>query len=278
VTAAPGQRRITGRTRVAAVIGSPVAHSLSPAVHNAAFAAAGLDWIYVAYAVAPGDGLRALDAVRALDIAGLSVTMPHKHDAALGVDELSATAARLQAVNCIVNRDGKLHGHNTDGIGFVDALAERDIDVDGMRCVVLGAGGAARAVIDALVAAGGHVAIVNRTPLNAAAAAAMTGGRATVGDVSTIDEAGLIVNATAVGMGTTAQPTGAERIHGGQIVAELVYQPAVTAFMAYAESRGATVVGGLGMLVHQAAHAFELWTGTPAPVAAMWSAVHSVLN
>jgi shikimate dehydrogenase len=265
----------TGRTRVAAVIGSPVAHSLSPAIHNAAFAAAGLDWVYVAYDVGSGRAIEALDAMRALDIAGFSVTMPHKQSVAVGVDELSATADRLGAVNCVVNRDGTLHGYNTDGVGFVDALAERDIDVDGMRCVVLGAGGAARAVIDALVDRGADVIVVNRTAAHAVQAAVMTGGRAVVGNVTDIDDAALIVNATAIGMRTAALPPGADRIHTGQIVAELVYEPAVTAFMADAERRGATVVGGLGMLVHQAAHAFELWTGVRAPLAAMWQGARS---
>ncbi|MBA2496552.1 MAG: shikimate dehydrogenase, partial [Acidimicrobiia bacterium] len=146
---------VSGATRVAGVIGAPVRHSLSPALHNAAFAATGLDWVYVAFEVAGGDVGRALDGVRAFGLGGLSVTMPHKADAAALVDECSEDAVLLGAVNCVVPLDGgRLRGENTDGGGFVDSLAEVGVDPRGMCCAVLGAGGAARAVIVALARAG----------------------------------------------------------------------------------------------------------------------------
>src|SRR4051812_36773358 len=149
-------------TRLAAVIGSPVRHSLSPAIHNAAFEAAGLDWHYVAFEVAPGDCARALDGMRALGIAGLSVTTPHKDDVARLVDERSDDVTALAAVNCVVLLpDGGVRGENTDGPGFVAGLRDAGVDPAGRRCCVLGAGGAARAVVLALARAGAaDVAVV----------------------------------------------------------------------------------------------------------------------
>src|SRR5690606_16596671 len=168
---------VTGRTRVAAVIGSPVRHSLSPTIHNAAFAATGLDWVYVAFEVPEGRGGDAVAAVRTLGLAGLSVTMPHKaavHDA---VDERTPVAAALGAVNCVYWRGDRLVGDNTDGAGFLDALrADEGVEVGGRRCVVVGAGGAGRAVAHALGGAGAaEVVVVNRSPGPAARAAELAG-------------------------------------------------------------------------------------------------------
>ncbi|MCD9623208.1 shikimate dehydrogenase [Rhabdothermincola salaria] len=281
-----GRAAPTGATRVAAVIGEPVGHSRSPAIMNAAFAATGLDWVYVAFEVPAGAVPAALGGMRAFGIGGLSVTMPHKEAAAGAVDELSDDARRLGAVNCVVNDDGTLRGHNTDGAGFVAALvAETGVSPAGLPCVVLGAGGAARSVVLALSRAGAdQVTVVNRTSSRAERAAALAGDRGRV--VAPADappvlaEAGLVVNATSVGMGEGAggaTPFDPEVLHEGQLVADLVYQPLVTPLLAEAGRRGATPVDGLGMLVHQAAVAFELWTGTPAPVADMAAAARASL-
>ena len=186
----------TGSTRVAAVIGQPIADSLSPILFNAAFEAAGMDWVYVAFDVAAGDTRRALDGVRAMGIAGVSVTMPHKDAACELVDELAPEAAALRAVNCIVNRAGTLIGHNTDGDGFVAALAAEGVGVAGQRCVVLGAGGAARSVIAALGRAGAEITVVNRSPAKAEVAAALGGGHSAVGSIEAIEGASILVNAT----------------------------------------------------------------------------------
>ena len=275
---------ISGSTQLAAVIGHPVRHSLSPALHNAAFAACGLDWVFTAFEVAPDQGAAAVRAVVPLGIRGLSVTMPHKDAAAAAVDELSPTAEALAAVNCVVNRDGTLVGENTDGNGFVASLRlDHDIDVAGMRCVVLGAGGAARSVIRALALAGvAEVAVVNRTPALGARAAELAGvaGRSVAVEASAhvIESADLVVNATPVGMDTSVGqtpdlPLDPELIGSGQIVADLIVHPLRTRLLDEAEARGARVVPGLGMLVHQAALAFELWTGQPAPLDAMWATV-----
>ena len=154
--------------RVAAVIGSPVQHSLSPALHNAAFRHAGLDWVYVAFEVAPGSAAAALAAIRTLGLGGLSVTTPHKEDVAASVDELTPAAAAL--------RSGRLVGHSTDGAGFVASLTASGVELDGASVALVGAGAAARSVVDAVGRAGARdVAIVNRTVKRAAESAALAG-------------------------------------------------------------------------------------------------------
>jgi shikimate dehydrogenase len=263
---------------VAAVIGHPVAHSLSPTLHNAAFAAGGLDWTYVAFDVAPGAAARALDAVRTLGIGGLSVTMPHKTDVAAAVDQLAPAAAALRSVNTVARGDdGQLVGHSTDGDGFVASLAEAGIAVDGACVVVVGAGGAARSVVDALGRAGAaDVAVVNRTPERAAEAAAL----ARVGRTGSLEEvtaADVVVNATSVGMGADELPFDPALLRPGQVVADLVYHPLETALLAAARLAGCTPVDGLGMLVHQAVLQQVLWTGVRPDPSVMRAAAEAEL-
>lgn len=271
----------TGTTRVAGVIGSPIRHSRSPALVNAAFAAAGLDWTYAAFEVAPGAGADAVAAMRALGLGGLSVTMPHKHDVIAALDRLTPAAAALEAVNCIAWDGPELVGHNTDGDGLVASLAADGVAIRDRRCVVLGAGGAARSVISSLAQAGAaEVVVVNRTNAKAASAAALAGPAGRVGGIGEVATAELVVNATSVGMGSPPGATGplpldAGELHPGQVVVDLVYLPEVTPLLAAAERAGARAVGGLGMLVHQAAIAVELWTGSTPDVAAMWAAARS---
>ncbi|HSL59990.1 MAG TPA: shikimate dehydrogenase [Acidimicrobiales bacterium] len=267
----------TASTRVAAVIGHPVRHSLSPAIHNAAFAATGLDWTYLAFDVEPGDAAAAVAAMRALGLGGLSVTMPHKAAVLDHLDRVSPEAAALGAVNCIVPDGGELVGHNTDGGGFVDSLAaDAGFDPSGARCLVLGAGGAARAVVVALARAGAvEVVVVNRSAAPAERAAALAGAVGRVGDPTDVRAADLVVNATPVGMhgGPNGSPVDTTWLGPHQLVADLVYHPSTTPLLLAADERGARTLGGVGMLVHQAARAFELWTGRPAPIAAMRAAV-----
>lgn len=264
---------------LAAVIGSPVAHSRSPAIHEAAFRAVGLPWRYLAVEVPAGGAATALAAARVLGLRGLSVTMPLKEEAAALVDELEGPAAQLGAVNCVTPRGDRLIGANTDGPGFLDALAEAGVDVAGRRCMVLGAGGAARAVVLAMAGAGAaEVAVAGRTPERVVAAAAVAGARGRIGAAADAAGADVVVNATPVGMaGRTATGLGAlpldpALLRPGQVVADLVYEPLETALLAAARAAGATPVGGLGMLVHQAAHAFRRWTGLEPPVAVMAAA------
>jgi shikimate dehydrogenase len=275
-------RLITGRTRVVGVIGWPARHSLSPVIHNAALTACGLDWVYVAFEVPEGAAGMAVGGMRSLGIEGLSVTMPHKAAVIGALDVLTPDAESLGAVNCI-SRDGPgLLGDNTDGIGFLDALRiDEGVDPAGMRCVVVGAGGAGRAVARALGGAGAaEVVVVNRSPEPAVRAAALAGPTGRVGTAEAVDAADLVVNATPLGMGVVVTTSGdgeplpvdPERLGAGQLVVDLVYHPATTPLLAAARQRGAATANGLGMLIHQAAHAFRRWTGEDPPLEAMSAA------
>lgn len=256
-------RPITGATKVAAVIGHPVAHSLSPALHNAAFAAAGVDWVYTAFEVAPGGAQAAVQAMRTLGLGGLSVTMPHKEDIARALDDLDPAARALRSVNTVVRLDdGRLRGCSTDGAGFVASLVEAGVDPVGCSVAVLGAGAAARAVIDALARAGAAlVTVVNRSADRAEQAAVLAGDRGCVGSPDAVRDADLVVNATSVGMGRDELPLDVSLLHRGQVVADLVYHPLRTSLLTAAGRVGARTVDGLGMLVHQAALQQELWLG-----------------
>jgi len=280
MTSRSGETRpLSGETRLAAVIGDPIRHSLSPTIFNAAFAELGLDWAYLAFEVAEGDTAAALDAARVLGVEGLSVTMPHKTATAHLVDELTDAARTLDAVNCVVRDGQRLVGHNTDGAGFVASLADdAGFDPAGRSCLVLGAGGAARAVVLALAGAGAaEVVVVNRTAERAAATAALAGPLGRVGSAADVSAAALVVNATSVGMGGQGCPLDPDGLGPGQLVADLVYHPVSTPLLQAAAARGAGVLDGVGMLVHQGAVALELWTGRTAPVAAMSAAARAAL-
>ncbi len=265
---------------VAAVIGSPVGHSLSPVIHRAAFAAAGLDWSYVAFDVAAGRADEALAAMRVLGIAGYSVTTPHKEQVAAGVDELAESAAALDSVNTVVaGGDGRLIGHSTDGDGFVASLEAEGVGVTGLRIVVLGAGGAARSVVSALGRAGAaDIAVVNRTPGRVGAIVALAGTAHAADDAATaVAAATLVVNATSVGFGTDDIPLDPAWLRPEHLVADLVYHPLETALLRAAAAAGARTFDGLGMLIHQAALQQRLWTGNDPDVAAMRAAAEREL-
>jgi shikimate dehydrogenase len=210
--------------------------------------------------------------------------MPHKDDAATHVDRLTPMAERLGAVNCVTNVDGVLTGDNTDGRGLVAALRRGGhFDPDGHRCLVVGAGGAARSIIAALADSGAsEVVVVNRTPARAEAAAALAGSVGRVGEAEDAGQCDLVVNATPTGMpgspgrpgpeGADQWPLDPELLGPGQLAVDLVYHPAVTPWLEAARNRGVEVLNGLGMLVHQAALQLELWTGQEAPLDAMWRA------
>lgn len=277
-----GAATLRGSTRLAAVIGSPVRHSRSPILINAAFASAGLDWAFVALEVAPGDAAAAVAAVRVLGLGGLSVTMPHKHDVIEALDRLTPDAEALDAVNCIAWDGHELVGHNTDGGGLIDALAaDQGLRPEGMRCAVLGAGGAARAVVRSLATAGAaEVVVVNRTAERAESAAALAGPVGRVGTASDVRDAELVVNATSIGMGSaegdrSPTPVDAAVLRSGQTVVDLVYVPVETPLLRLAAEAGARPVDGIGMLVHQAARAVALWTGQEPDAAVMKAAARS---
>ncbi|HLG01566.1 MAG TPA: shikimate dehydrogenase [Acidimicrobiia bacterium] len=267
----------TGATRVAGVIGDPVHHSLSPAIHNAAFAECGLDWIFVAFPTPPGRGAAAVTAMRDLGIGGLSVTMPHKEAAASACDTVSEHARRLRSVNAVtLTADGVLEGDSTDGAGLVRALHEDGISVSSKSVLVIGTGGAGRAVALALREEGADVTLAGRRAEAVTEAAETAGVHALA--LAHLSEAAraaeVVVNATPIGMegieGTI--PFDLEVLGPQHLVIDLVYQPALTPLLITARHRGATAVGGLGMLVHQAALAFRRWTGVEAPLETMRAA------
>ncbi|MEZ5244732.1 MAG: shikimate dehydrogenase [Acidimicrobiales bacterium] len=270
---------IGGQTTVAAVIGDPVGHSLSPAIHNAAFAAAGLDWVYVALPVIAGDGAAAVDAMRVLGLGGMSVTMPHKDAVAAAADDRSDAVEALGAANCLVRLDdGRIRAENTDGAGFLSGLrVDAGFDVRDRTVVVIGAGGAARAVVHACAGAGARtVTVVNRTAERGAVAAALAGSVGRTGSEAEVPTADLVVNATSMGMGADlSMPCDPSLLGPDQVAVDLVYEPIETPWLAALRDRGMTAHNGLSMLVGQAAAAFTLWTGVDAPIAAMRAVVEN---
>jgi len=283
---------VKGTTTVVGVIGWPVAHSLSPPMHNAAFAHLKLDWVYVPFPVAPEDIGRAVEGVRALRLAGVNVTIPHKAAVVPYLDELDQTVADLQVANTIHNLEGVLKGYNTDGPGLLRALEEAGCSVRGRRVVVVGAGGAGRAVATAVARAGAaSLAILNRTVAKAeelAAAVERLVGLAALplplsGPLAqeAVEAAEVVVDSTSVGMYPHCDEPpviSPEWLHPGQVVCDLTYNPRDTVLLKAARARGARTVNGTGMLVHQGAIAFEIWTGQPAPVETMRQALLNALG
>ena len=277
---APRGLAITGRTRLCGILGYPLDHTLSPPMHNAAFAALGLDWAYVPWPVPPdrlGEAVRGLRALA--NFAGANVTVPHKEAILPHVDELTAEARAVGAVNTIVRQGDRLTGHTTDGAGLLTDLAEvLAFRPQGARIVIIGAGGAARAAAFALAAAGARrVAILNRS---AARASALAGdvGRAIPAteavayplhkypDDQILGSADLVLNATALGLHAgDPSPLDLAPCRPSTVAYDLVYNPPETGFLREARARGLRAANGLGMLVHQGAAAFALWTGRPAP-------------
>lgn len=219
--------------------------------------------------------------MRTLGIGGLSVTMPHKEAIADAVDRLDPAARALHSVNTVSWDGDELVGSSTDGAGFVASLSEAGVEVDGAKVAILGAGGAARSVIDALARAGASdITVLNRTSDKAEAAAAIA-TVAAPGIISDITRADIVVNATSVGMGNDrALPCDPDLFRPGQVVADLIYHPLLTNWMRAASERGSATVDGLGMLVHQAALQQRIWLGDDAVVdtAAMRSAALQVLG
>ncbi|MFL5799133.1 MAG: shikimate dehydrogenase [Actinomycetota bacterium] len=272
---------ISGTTRVVGLIGWPVGHSLSPVVHNAAFAALGLDWVYLPLPVRPDGIERAVAGLSALGLAGANVTMPHKEAVAGLVTDLSEDAGRLRAVNTLVVAGDEVMGHNTDAPGFGRFLAEdAAFDAAGRAALVLGSGGAARAFALALGRAGAAtVTIAARVRERAVEATRCLSGlpveaRALRWEEARGVEADVVVNATPV-----EHPDHLPLPPLGEtsLVVDLRYQPPVTRLVAAAREAGAAAFGGLGLLIHQAALSFELWTGQLPPAGVMSAAALAAL-
>ncbi len=271
--------RINGSTVLVGVIGNPVKHSLSPVILNAAFREAKINWVYTAFETPEEKLADAIGGIRALGIAGLSVTMPHKAKVCSLLDEISDSAQSLGAVNCIVNDAGNLKGHNTDGDGFLDAVKhDAGLDVTGKKVLVIGSGGSARSIIYSLgKAEAREIAVINRTKnkaLDALELAGSVGRYVEENEISkVVSEADLVINATPVGMsdteGTSSFPLEPNLLTKGQLAVDLIYHPIATPWMEALRDREVEVHGGLSMLIFQAAKAFKLWTGKDAPVEAM---------
>jgi shikimate dehydrogenase len=264
------ERYLTGGTRLAGIMGWPVAHSLSPRLHGHWLHRYGIEGAYVPLPVLPDRLEQALRALPALGVAGANLTIPHKEAAVLLVDRLSPMAARIGAVNTVVvEPDGTLSGDNTDGFGFIAALSESRLGwhAEAGPAVVLGAGGAARAVAVALLDVGTpEVRLLNRTPDRARTLAGELGGPIHAFDwaerSAALDGAALLVNTTSLGMrGQPPLVLALDALPRTALVTDIVYTPLITALLAVARSRGNPVIDGLGMLLHQARPGFRAWFG-----------------
>ncbi len=243
---------------------------------NAAFEATGLDWVFTAFDVADGGAAGAVAAMRTLGFGGMLVTMPHKASCALAVDELTPVAQRFGAVNCISWEADRLVGDSTDGDGLIrGAASDHGIVVSGARVGVLGAGGAARSIIEAMSRHGAaDVLVVNRTEAKARIAAELAGPVGRVANAEELSTCDIVINATSIGMADVGtelaeMPCDPALIRAGQVIIDIVYHPLETPWLRSARSTGAVGIDGLSMLIGQACVAFERWTGVDAPQAEM---------
>jgi shikimate dehydrogenase len=267
---------IDGNTWVFGLLGQPVAHSLSPAMHNAAFRELGLNAVYVAFPVVDLAG--AVAGLRGLNIGGVSVTIPFKEEIIPLLDELEAQAAKIGAVNTVVNRDGRLVGYNTDWQGALQALEEKT-EITGIRFLILGAGGAARAIAFGIQEKGGQVALTDLDMAKALALSRKLWVEVVAPDYLEQHAAAVLINATPVGMEPQSGdiPLDQELLNRYRLVMDIVYRPLETRLLREARQRGCQVIDGLQMLIHQGAAQFELWTGQPAPVEVMARAAYDSL-
>lgn len=280
--------RITSETRTIALIGHPTAHSRSPQMHNAVLNKLKLPFVYLAYDIAPERLREAVRGMKALGFAGWNVTIPHKVSIMAELDELDREAEEIGAVNTVVNQQQKWVGYNTDGQGYLQSLKEEmGIDLRGKKVVLLGSGGAARSVGYALATAGiQQLVIANRTLAKAEKLAdhlqkwTQVDFRPIHDCQQAIQEANLLVNTTSVGMHPHIEeiPINPNWLHRDCVVSDLIYVPHQTALLKKASEVGAHVQNGVGMLVHQAAIAFELWLGVKPPISTMRSVLEQSLH
>ena len=275
--------RVSGSTRTVGIMGWPVSPSLSPAIHNAAFAALGLDWVYVPLPVHPLQLRPALTGLGALRIAGANVTMPYKAAVADLMDDLSEDARRLHAVNTIVNDGELLRGENTDAPGFERFLRmDAGVDPSGRTALIFGAGGAGRACALALARGGAaSLTVAAREPARVADVASAIEGLGTAVRAVGFDDAvnvhaDLIVNATPLGARQESLPV--PSMGRDTLVVDLLYHPAATPLQVQARAEGAAAFGGIGLLLHQAALSFELWTGQQPPLEVMSAAALAAMS
>jgi shikimate dehydrogenase len=275
--------KISGKTRICAIIGEPVEHSLSPAMHNAAYKKMGLDYLYLPLLVKSAHLKQAVEGLRALNFRGFNVTMPHKVSIIPLLDSLDSLAEKIGAVNTVVNENGELRGSNTDGPGFLQALLEHGVEPEGKNTVVLGAGGASRAISYVLARRGARLTILNRK-LELDWADDIAGFiRADLGVAVKVMELGvaqlksalagaeILVNATSVGMSPDVANSlvPAEMLRDGMTVYDVIYTPLKTRLLQEAAAAGCRTISGVDMLAWQGVLCFEKWTGQPVPMELM---------
>ena len=281
---------ISGKTRVCGVIGDPIEHTLSPTIHNAAFNHLKLDFVFLAFHVKAADLENAIRGMRGLGIHGLNVTMPHKSTVIAYLDEVDPNVKFLGSANTILNKEGKLSGFNTDGDGALKALRENGAELSEKKVLLLGAGGAAKAVAFALAQEAGELAILNRAAEKAAVLAnalnrvfgkKIVGGALSPSAVQkNLQDADILVNATSVGMHPNINQTlvAPQWLKPNLTVMDIVYNPVETKLAKDAKAAGSKVISGVEMLIYQGAASFEIWTGRSAPIEIMRKAALNKLS
>ncbi len=282
--------KTSGKTKVCAIIGDPVEHSLSPVMHNAAFKKLKLNLVYIAFTVTRSELKEAISRVRILRFHGLNVTMPHKNAVMRYLDETDSTAKSIGAVNTILNDEGRLVGFNTDGIGAMRALKENGVSLDGKKLLLLGAGGAGKAIAFQAAQEVEELIIINRTSERAERLAEVLhkkfGKKVRGGTFSSeflkeeMKDADILVNATSVGMHPDVNRSLVPKslLKPDLCVMDIIYSPLETKLVMDAKAVGAKVVSGLEMLIYQGAVSFEIWTNQPAPVEVMKKAALNKLK
>ncbi len=268
--------KISGRTKVVGLLGYPVEHSLSPAMHNAAFAHLGMDYCYVTFSVRPDRLEHALRGITALNVAGVNVTIPHKERVIPFLQRVNEEASFIGAVNTILNSDGELTGFNTDGRGFMESLAEEGVTLQGKTVLVIGAGGACRAVSYYLSRMAENLLIFDIDEKKVSGLVgdlgAIRSNVARARDLGSLHGAGIVINATPLGMKESdPPPLDLSLITPEMTVCDLIYRE--TPLLKAAAQKGCKTVNGLGMLLHQGVLAFEIWTGIRPPVEVMRNAI-----
>ncbi|UCD35550.1 MAG: shikimate dehydrogenase [Nitrospiraceae bacterium] len=263
---------VSGKTKIAGIFGYPIEHTLSPAMHNAAFASLGIDACYVAFRVAPPDLPAAVQAIRSLNMLGVNITVPHKEQVIPLLDEVNEEASFIGAVNTVTSAEGVLTGYNTDGRGFMRSLEEDGVDVTGKNVLMIGAGGASRAVSYYLVKAGAALSLydVNAPRANKLATdlCKVGTGVSLLGHAEEAVKADIIINATPLGLKPgDPLPVNPGILTSTMVICDLVYRK--TDLLREGDRIGAKTVDGSGMLLWQGALAFELWTGVRPPVDVM---------
>jgi len=275
---------------VCGVIGDPIEHTLSPTMHNAAFNHLKLDFIFLAFRVKAAQLENAMRGMRGLGIRGLNVTMPHKNAVIKYLDAVDPTVKFLGSANTILNDDGRLLGFNTDGVGALKALRENGVELDGKKLLLLGAGGAAKAIAFSIAKEVGELVILNRVSEKAkelAEALSVTYGKKVVGEAlspsviqKSLQDADILINATSVGMHPHVSQSlvAPQWLKPDLTVMDIVYNPVETKLAKDAKAAGAHVISGVEMLLYQGAASFEIWTGRSAPIEVMRKAALNKLG